>query len=156
MVYKECCKIWVRNLPKTSTYKTEKEIGGHIRVALRGVIVRMEIMSCRVFVLVSVRLKFFFAADMSLEYEEKWWRNKTCSIKPRNGEVTYNFLQILLKLTLKKKWKLHGMWRMRKKLEMLRNIYLENMKGRDHVKDLESFKMNLKEIYLGGFWNVLV
>jgi len=44
MVYKECCKIWVKNLPKMSKYKTEKEIGGHIRIALRGVIVRMEIM----------------------------------------------------------------------------------------------------------------
>jgi len=45
---------------------------------------------------------------------------------------------------------------MRKKLEMLRDIYLENMNGRDHVKDLESFKMSLKEIYLGGFWDVFV
>jgi hypothetical protein len=38
---------------------------------------------------------------------------------------------------------------MRKKLEMLRNVYLENIKGRDHVKDLENFKMNLKEKILG-------
>lgn len=45
---------------------------------------------------------------------------------------------------------------MRKKLEMIRNIYLENIKDRDHVKDLENFKMNLKEIYWAGFWNAFV
>jgi hypothetical protein len=45
---------------------------------------------------------------------------------------------------------------MRKKLEMRRNFYLENIKSRDHVEDPESFKMNLKEIYWGGFWNAFV
>jgi hypothetical protein len=49
-----------------------------------------------------------------------------------------------------------GMWRVRKKLEMFRKINLENIKGRNHVKDLEIFKMSLKEIYWGGVWNAFV
>ena len=40
---------------------------------------------------------------------------------------------------------------MRDKLEMPKNFYLENIKGRDHVKDLESFKMSLKEKIGVGF-----